>query len=62
MTPDSQRDRLPLRERVRINIDTARWLQEQSKRALRRTAELMAAMHRAQAQRSLRAIERKDAE
>ena len=42
-----------LRERVRISVDTARWLRSQSMRLVQQAEQLTQAIHRAQSERTL---------
>jgi hypothetical protein len=47
-------ERLRLLQKLQANIDAARWLREQSMRALQHAAELMNAVDRARSERSFR--------
>jgi hypothetical protein len=47
-------ERLRLLQKLRANIDTARWLREQSLRTLRQAVELMSVVDQARSERSFR--------
>jgi hypothetical protein len=47
-------ERLRLLQKLQANIDTARWLREQSLRTLRQAVELMSVVDQARSERSFR--------